>query len=367
MSLDIYRLAFARVKGLRPDIAREILSRTGSEEAFMTLSEGQLRAMLGFDGKILGDAYRNGLLEDARRESQFIEAHGLACSYFTDPAYPRRMLECDDAPLMLFTLGNVDLNATHCLSIVGTRNATTYGVSFINRLVDELAERMDGLLIISGLAVGCDITAHKRAMERGIPTAAVVAHGLDTIFPADHRNIAARMVRSGGILVTEYPSHTRPIRPNSLARNRIIAGMSDTVIVAESAAARGGALRTARLGMLYNRDVFALPGRTSDLYSGGCNALIKSNTAHLIETADDLISTMGWTARPREGDQERMFPELTPEQQAVVDFIRHNGEAQTNTLSASLGIPAGKLMALLIELEFNGTLVALPGARYRMA
>lgn len=235
MSLDIYRLAFARVKGLRPDIAREILSRTGSEEAFMTLSEGQLRAMLGFDGKILGDAYRNGLLEDARRESQFIEAHGLACSYFTDPAYPRRMLECDDAPLMLFTLGNVDLNATHCLSIVGTRNATTYGVSFINRLVDELAERMDGLLIISGLAVGCDITAHKRAMERGIPTAAVVAHGLDTIFPADHRNIAARMVRSGGILVTEYPSHTRPIRPNFLARNRIIAGMSDTVIVAESA------------------------------------------------------------------------------------------------------------------------------------
>lgn len=169
------------------------------------------------------------------------------------------------------------------------------------------------------------------------------------------------------MILTDYTHNTTPHRGNFLARNRIVAGLADCIVVAESAANRGGALHTAKLGMLYNRDVFALPGRTSDLYSGGCNMLIKSNVAHLIENADDLVAAMNWQQRQEEGQQPTLFSEFTPQQQAVIDHIRQKGEAQINTLTAALGIPVGQLMALLVEMEFNGILLSLPGARYRLA
>ncbi len=204
-------------------------------------------------------------------------------------------------------------------------------------------------------------------MRLGIPTVGVVAHGLDTLYPSEHRGYAANMVRQGGMILTDYTHNTTPHRGNFLARNRIVAGLADCIVVAESAANRGGALHTAKLGMLYNRDVFALPGRTSDLYSGGCNMLIKSNVAHLIESADDLVAAMNWQQRQEEGQQPTLFPEFTPQQQAVIDHIRQKGEAQINTLTAALGIPVGQLMALLVEMEFNGVLLSLPGARYRLA
>lgn len=363
---NIYKIAFALIKGNKPMMAREILTRVGSEEAFFTLGERRLSSILGFEGKILADAYRGEVLEKARREIEFAAEHKIRSLYFDSDDFPQRLIECEDSPIALFAVGDANLNARHCVSIVGTRNATMYGIDFINKLVDELAERLDDLLIISGLATGCDIVAHKRALDRGVPTVAVVAHGLDTIYPASHRRYAAKMVQSRGAIVTEYPTNTRPIRPNFLQRNRIVAGLSDAVVVVESAK-RGGALHTARLGLLYNRDVFALPGRTSDIYSAGCNALIRSNTAQLIESADDLIEAMQWTARPKEGDQKELFPTLSAEQQSIVDFVRKTGEAQINGLTAALGMPTGRLMALLVELEFNGVLMALPGSRYRLA
>lgn len=348
-------------------MASRILSLIGSEQEFFTLSEATLSARLGFKGRIISDDYRRDILRKATDEVRFVESNNIRALYFTDPDYPQRLLECDDAPAMLFTLGTADLNATHVVSIVGTRNATAYGINFINRLVDDLTARIDGLLIVSGLAMGCDIAAHCRALENHIPTAAVVAHGLDTLYPSEHRKHAANIVRQNGAIVTDYLHGTRPHRGNFLARNRIVAGLADAVVVAESAAERGGALHTARLAMLYNRDVFALPGRTSDHFSGGCNKLIKSDIAHLVESADDIIKTMNWKARPPEGEQQQLLIELTPEQQAIIDYLRHNGEATVNALTAVTGIAVGQLMALLVELEFQGLLLPLPGARYRLA
>lgn len=363
----LHKIAFSLIKGNNPKIADQLLSHIGSEEDFFNLSEQALATRTGINGRIISDAMRSDCLERAKKEIDFIEQHHLNCIYYKDASYPCRLLECDDAPVMLYTLGNINLNAKHIVSIVGTRNATTYGVNFINKLVEELSERLDDILVLSGLAIGCDIAAHKQCLKLGVPTAAVVAHGLDTIYPAEHRSHAAQIVKSNGAIISDYPHGTPPHRGNFLARNRIVAGMADCVIVAESAANRGGALHTARLGMLYNRDVFALPGRTSDPYSAGCNMLIKTNVAHLIESADDLIKTMNWQARPKEGAQTTLFPQLTDEQQIIVNFITHHGETTTNLLTAQLGIPVGKLMALLVELEFNGVLTSLPGARYRLA
>lgn len=363
----LYKIAFSRVKGNNPQMAAKIIETLGSEKEFFTLSEMTLAGKLGFRGRILTDDYRSDLLRQAESELPFIADNGIRTLYYTDKEYPRRLLECDDAPLMLFALGNANLNAAHVVSIVGTRNATVYGVNFINRLVDDLSQKIDDLLVVSGLAMGCDIAAHRKALEMGIPTVGVVAHGLDTLYPSEHRNHAAAMVRQGGAILTDYLHGTQPHRGNFLARNRIVAGMADAVVVAESAAERGGALHTARLGMLYNRDVFALPGRTSDHFSRGCNKLIKTNVAHLAESADDIIEILGWKPRPVEGSQPKLFPELTDEQQSIIDFITRNGEARTNTLTAELGIPVGRLMAILVELEFQGLLLSLPGARYRLA
>lgn len=347
-------------------MAAQILSRIGTEDEFFSLSATALAGRLGFSGHITDEAYRHALIEKARSEVDFVESNNIRCLYFTEQAYPQRLLECDDAPAMLYTLGDTDLNMSHIISVVGTRNATTYGIAFINRLIGDLSERIDNLAIVSGLAFGCDIAAHKRALELGVPTIGVVAHGLDTLYPAEHRPYAAKMVRQGGMIISDYPHDTTPHRGNFLARNRIVAGLADCIVVAESAAKRGGALHTAKLGMLYNRDVFALPGRTSDLYSGGCNMLIKTNVAHLVENADDIIHAMNWECRPSEGQQATMFPEVSPQQQLIIDYIRRNGEAQVNALTASIGIPVGQLMAMLVELEFKGLLQSLPGARYRL-
>ncbi len=367
MNERTYKIALSIARGMHPKVADELLTRVGSEQDFFSLPENILIRLTGRRLQILSDAYRAEILEKAKAEEQFCADNHIRCVYYTDQDYPRRLLACDDAPTMLYAIGDTDLNARHIVSIVGTRNATTYGVNFINRLVEDLKKRLDDVVIVSGLAMGCDITAHKRALEEQMPTVGVVAHGLDTLYPSEHRRYAARMVHEGGMILTDYPHGTRPHRGNFLARNRIVAGIADAVIVAESGAPRGGALHTARLGQLYNRDVFALPGRSSDIYSAGCNMLIKNNIAHLIENADDLIHAMNWTARPDEGTQQQLFTELSPQQQQILDWLRRNGEGQINNLAAETNIPVGQLMALLTEMEFNGLVLALPGARYRPA
>lgn len=285
----------------------------------------------------------------------------------SDSRYPRRLAQSGvTAPL--YMRGDTDLNRRHVVAIVGTRSATVYASEVINRIVKDLAERLDSLLIVSGLAIGCDSMAHRAALEAGVPTAGVLAHGLDTLYPSQNRQLAERMMADGGALISQYQAGTRMFRGNFLARNKIIAGISDCVIVAESAADHGGALHTARFARRAGREVFAVPGRLGDTYSGGCNMLIAEGTARLTTGAADIISAMGWhgkdTPLPQPGlfDNEPQGPAAT-----IAAYLReHGGEQTADRMATDLGMATGQLLALLIEMEFDGHLSALPGNRYRL-
>lgn len=356
----------SRIKGINISIARKMLEIVGSEKEFFTMPIRELERLTGLGSRNFNDLMREAILDHARKQAAFAASHNIRLIYFTDEDYPCRLLECEDAPLVLFVKGDANLNARHTVGIVGTRNATHYGVDFINRLVDDLATKVDDLLIVSGLALGCDVTAHRRAMVCGVPTVGVLAHGLDTIYPAENRADAAKMAAGAGAVLTEYPTETRPFRGNFLARNRIVAGLSDALVVAESAASHGGALQTARLAREYNREVFAVPGRTTDVYSGGCNLLIQRNIAALCTGADDIIKSLQWEARAVEGEQRVLFREFSPEEQMIVDQLLRNGDMQMGQLTASTGMAAGRLMGLLMELEMDGVIISLPGSRYRL-
>ena len=367
----LHRIAFASMRGLTPALAREILARIGSEEQFFTLTADQISSVLGFRNRLFDRSLRDKALAEADRETQFIGRNNIRATYFTDPGYPAHLLECDDAPLMLYSVGQCDLNAARIVSVVGTRHATSYGTAFVDDLVEGLAEKCaDPVIIVSGLAYGIDVAAHRAALRAGLQTVGVLAHGLNTIYPAAHRDIAARMAKSGGMLITDYRSSDNIHKGNFLARNRIIAGLSDCLVVVESDT-RGGVLVTARLASAYSRDVFALPGRTSDRYSRGCNSLISSCIASLITSPDDLIDAMRWPRRPSEGDQSALFPEgsdggISDEEQAIIDIITARGDATIGELTASVDIPTPRLMGMLIDMEFRALISAVPGGRYRI-
>lgn len=362
-----YRIAFSQLRGITPQLAQEILAKTGSEDEFFRLSQSALSAAMGLRSRLFDESYRAGLVDKASKEIGFIESSGIETIYFTDPDYPGALTECSDAPLMLYSLGQAPLDsATPMLSIVGTRHATPYGLDFVERLIADIAEKVaTPVTIISGLAFGIDIAAHKAALRHGLPTIAVLAHGLNMIYPAQHRTVAADIVRSGGRLVTEYTSQCAVHKGNFVARNRIVAGMSHALIVAESAR-KGGALITARLAADYDRDVFALPGRTSDRYSAGCNALIADNTASLITCADDLIKAMNWPEKTTAASQPSLFPDLTDEEKSILEFLTSKGEAMINSISVNLNIAIGRLMSILIDMEFKGLIIKYPGGKYRL-
>ena len=365
-STIIRRIAFASLKGINPLLGRMLLGKMGSEEAFFAATERQLASVTGFSNRIFDGAYRKSLLDKAARDADFIYANSIRPLYFTDDNYPRRLDEVEDAPLLLYTLGRADLNAGKMLAIVGTRHATPYGIDFVNRMVKELSEKMaEPVTVISGLAFGIDAAAHQAALKNNVATAGVLAHGLNMIYPAQHRTLAAEMVREGGVLVTEYRSDAPVHKGNFIARNRIVAGLCDALVVAESAR-KGGALITARLASGYSRDVFALPGRTSDRYSQGCNNLIAGNTAALIRDADDLIDAMRWRRRESSPEQPSLFNELTPEEQIVTAMLTEKGEAHISQLTIALGMPVSKAMALLIDMEFKGMVLTFPGGKYRL-
>lgn len=366
MTTDIYQIAFASLRGMTRRLAGEILSRVGDEERFFTTPERQLSAVMGCSNRLFTDAYRAEVLEKANKEMPFIDGNHVKALYFTDTDYPVRLNECDDAPLLLFGLGKCDLNASHIISIVGTRHATPYGTDFVIRLVEELSKKIDNLVIVSGLAYGIDIAAHRAALHCGVPTVAVLAHGLNTIYPATHRSTAADIVRSGGMLLTDYMSQDALHKGNFVARNRIVAGLCDCTVVAESAI-KGGALITAGIASAYHRDVAALPGRTSDRFSQGCNKLIADNTAALISDADSLIAMMGWQSRQQEGDQATIPLILSPEEEAVIGYLTEKGEGDINTIGVTLNLPMHKLLPLLVDMEFKSLILTYPGGKYRLA
>lgn len=363
----VYRIAFASLRGINRVMAEQLLAHFGDERNFFEATERQLSSVMGLKSRLFDDAYRKSLIERGKREADFLMSSGVKTLYFTDEQYPQRLCDADDAPLMLFSIGGADLNQGRVVSIVGTRHATPYGVDFVNNLIADLRAVMtEPLTIVSGLAFGIDAAAHAASLKLNIPTVGVLAHGLNTIYPAQHRQLAADMVHSGGALLTEYTSFDPIHKGNFVARNRIVAGLCDCIVVAESAE-KGGALITAGIASDYNRDVFALPGRTSDRFSAGCNALIARNVAAMARDASDIVKAMNWKVKDSEPQQLSLFNDLSPEEQAVVDYLTTNGEGQLNQISIALNQNVGRTMSLLIDMEFKGMLLTYPGGKYRLA
>lgn len=303
----------------------------------------------------------------AEKELEWAEKNRVDCLTLTDERYPSRLLECEDAPTVLFLKGNVDLNRRHIVSMVGTRQATGYGKQFCDTFVHELAALCPDVIVVSGLAYGIDIHSHRAALANHLPTIGVLAHGLDRIYPYVHRKTAVDMLAEGGLL-TEFLTGTSPDRYNFVSRNRIVAGMSDATIVVESGV-KGGSLITADLALGYNRESFAVPGRIGDTCSAGCNELIRKNKAALIQSAADLVEAMDWQERAggkrREPVQGNLFAELSEEEETVVRILMHEGDTHINLLSVHSNIPVYRLSAILFELEMKGVVRPLVGGMYR--
>ena len=304
-------------------------------------------------------------LKRAEKEIAFIRKNGIKPLFFASKEYPERLKHCMDSPVLLYTKGRANLNPEKVISVVGTRNATDYGKSVCERIIEGLKD-LD-VFIVSGLAYGIDITAHKAALKNGLKTAAVLAHGLDKIYPSLHRKTADEMLENGALL-TEFISGTQPDRENFPQRNRIIAGMADATIVVE-AGKKGGALITAELANSYNRDVFAVPGNVGEKHSEGCNWLISRNKAALITCAEELIYMMGWEPVEKTGKkpvQKQLFVELTPEQKTLVDLLNENGQMGIDTICLKTAMSMSKAAAILLDLEFSGIVAVLPGKVYRL-
>ena len=312
----------------------------------------------------------NEPMKRAESELKFMQKHQIRALTLNDDDYPQRLCECPDAPIILYYKGNADLNQAKVINIVGTRQCTQYGQDLIRRFISGLREYCPEVLIVSGLAYGVDINAHRQALENGYPTVGVLAHGLDQIYPYRHRETAARMLDHGGLL-TEFMSQTNADKPNFVRRNRIVAGMSDACIVVESAA-KGGGLITAEIAQSYDRAVFAFPGAVGMIYSEGCNNLIRDNVAGLISNAEDFVKAMGWQDEMRrqqalaDGIERNLFVDLSPEETKIVNLLQQTNDLQLNILSVKSGIPIGQLTALLFQLEMKGVVKSLAGGMYHL-
>lgn len=357
-------LALTLVPGVGPIQARNLVAHCGSPAAVFDASLKDLQRVPGLRKGLAREIKEFRFKEILEKELAFMAMKRIEPISFWDPRYPQRLRNCPDAPVLLYYRGNADLNARRILGVVGTRHATPYGKQMTEELLAGLAEY--DVVVVSGLAYGIDIAAHRAALECGLPTIGVVAHGLDRIYPAVHADTARRMMEQGGIL-TEFLPGNDPDRQNFPKRNRIVAGMIDALIVVETAE-NGGAVITASLANGYNRDVFAVPGDVTRKYSSGCNRLIRRNMAVLAERAADIIHTMNWEL-PEKGlrkkTQRQLFIELNAEEKLVADSLKDNGQLTLDQLSALTGLKPGTLAGTLLSLEFQGLVRVLPGKVYK--
>lgn len=310
--------------------------------------------------------YWDDALKRAEAEIAFMQAKGIRALTLHDADYPQRLCECPDAPVVLYYKGTANLNQQYVIDIVGTRHCTTYGQDLIQCFFSDLRQLLPQVLIVSGLAYGIDICAHRNAMDNGYETVGVLAHGLDQIYPYAHRDYAAKMLSQGGLL-TEYMTQTEALPNNFRQRNRIVAGISDATILVESAI-KGGGLITCRIAQEYGRDVFAFPGAVGAKASEGCNHLIRNNTAALITSAQDFLESMGWLsiAKRPQSVERQLFPNLTPEELQIVALLQQSNDLQLNIISVKTNIPIGQLTALLFSLEMKGVVRPLAGGSYHL-
>lgn len=363
-----YKIAITLIKGIGNNLAKNLIAYMGSEEAVFKEKQKNLAKIPGIGDVLSNEIVSQDVLKRAEEELEFILKNKIDTFYFTDKNFPYRLKECADSPIMIYTKGNCNLNDGKFLGIVGTRSATDRGKENCRKMISDLTEAQPNIVIVSGLAYGIDICAHKAALDVGLPTIGVIGHGLDRIYPAAHRPTAVKMLENG-MLLTEYLSKTNPDRQNFVQRNRIIAGLCDATVVVESAA-RGGALITAEIANDYNRDVFAFPGRVDDEWSAGCNLLIKNNKASLIESADDVLRFMNWEKQDNISKniiQTSLFLDLLDEEQSIISVLRQKLDGiQLNELAILLEKPISKVSSLLLEMEFKGLVKCLPGNLYRI-
>jgi DNA processing protein len=361
-----YQIALTMVDGIGDALGRRLIEAFGDAESVFKAKSSELNRVLGVGSILAGKLRSSEVMKRAEEEFEFVQKKKIKCLFITDPEYPNRLKrdECKNAPLLIYMKGNANLCAERMVSIVGTRNMTDYGRELIERFVGELAQIYPDLVIVSGLAYGVDIHAHKCALNNKLPTVAVLAHGLDRIYPSIHRQTAVEMLEHGGVL-TDFPSETNPDKPNFIKRNRIIAGISDATVIIESAN-KGGALITADMAASYSRDVFAFPGRTNDVRSQGCNRIIKQNRAGLITCADDFIYGMCWevSQTPEPIQKKLIFTDETTEK--LMKIFSEKEEVSINELAVETGLSNVVLSELLFNLEMEEVIEARSGNVYKL-
>ncbi len=360
----VFRIALTMVEGVGDVLARQLISYCGDVEAIFKEKKRSLEKIPEIGPKTAASIISFKNFKRAQEELLFVKKHGIKMHFYLDDDYPSRLKNCADAPVLLFYKGTAPLNHNRMVAVVGTRKATDYGKEFTNKLVEELG--LMKAIVVSGLAYGIDIAAHKASLNKNIETIGVMAHGLDRIYPQVHNQVARKMVEHGG-LITEHISGADPDKENFPKRNRIIAGLCDAVVVVE-AAKKGGALITADIANSYNRDVFALPGRISDTYSEGCNMLIKSNRAALIQSAADIRYIMGWDDDKKNNAsvQKKLFVELSQDEKVIVDLITSQKNPNIDVIVYQSGMQPSKVASLLLNLEFAGIIKCLPGKVFQL-
>lgn len=353
-----YLLALLKVDGVGDILAKRLLLHCGSAGAFFKTKTNQLAAIDGIGSVLLKNVKDKTVFEKANAELEFIKANAIKVSFFQEEQYPERLKHCFDAPVLIFSAGNIDLKNRKIISIVGTRQITSYGLEFCRTLLEDLAP-LDPV-IVSGFAYGVDIVAHQFAMDNNLQTIGVLAHGLNQVYPKAHKKYIARMEEKGGF-ITEFWSSSNPDRENFVRRNRIVAGISEATIVIESAD-RGGSLITAHFANEYNRDVFAVPGRVTDVYSKGCNDLIKTQKANVLTSAADLIYMLNWDIENKAKPiQRQLFVALDAEEQNIYDFLIKNGKEVLDIIALRCDFPVYKISGILLKMELKGVIRPLPG------
>jgi DNA processing protein len=367
----LYAIALTRISYFNIATCLQLYRKLGSATAIMenrnnikdVISDASPRLV-----HVLSDV--SEALHRAEAELEFDNVHAIRPLTMACDDYPERLRDCDDAPIVLFYRGNADLNQRRIVSIVGTRHCTAYGQDILTKFCQDLKELCPDVLIVSGLAYGVDICAHRNALRNSFDTIGVLAHGLDMLYPSAHRDTAKDMLSHGGLL-TEFLTNTNPDKMNFVRRNRIVAGIADATIVVESAA-RGGSLITADIAQSYARDVFTFPGNVNSTYSEGCNNLIRDNKAALITCAEDFVKAMGWEqdnqvkeARAK-GIERQLFPELTAEETRIVELLQRNNDLQLNIIAVQTGLPIGNISALLFSLELKGVIKLYAGGVYHL-
>jgi DNA processing protein len=356
-------LRLQKCKAVGDILAKKLIVNVGDVSQIFKEKAASLSKINGIGNHVLKHLFDTENIKLATQELKYIQDNAIAYSYFLEDNYPTNLQHCIDSPILLFKDGNIDFSNQKIISIVGTRNMSSYGRDFCNKLVADLAEYNP--IIVSGFAYGVDICAHKAAIKHNLQTIAVLAHGLEEIYPKVHKKYINKVNENGGFL-TEFWHNETPLRENFLKRNRIVAGISKATIIIESAA-KGGSLVTADIASSYDKDVFAVPGRTTDLYSKGCNNLIKNNSAFLLNSAEEIVKMLNWDLKEQpKAIQQQLFLELNENEQKIYDLLHKKGKQLLDVISLECNIPMYQLASILLQMELKGISKPLPGKVFEL-